>query len=303
MHRARRGTARATPRSARATPRARAVAPGESDAPARCGPANTPRCRGRAPPRGLGAHEHVRRAAEVAPPRGLGAHEHVRRAAEVEHHRGPPRGSGPTNMSAALSRSRGADEHVRRATEVAWGRRTCPSRYRGRAPPRGLEADERVRRAAEVERHRGAAAEIASDDMSAALPRSRATAGPWDRAAAGVEADEHVLPRCEVEHHRGPPRPTTRRTGSATCTEATATSSAASQTWTTRSSASPRSERLAVPGHARAAPPVSTCLHAVVRGPRARPVQHRRREAQGLCVDCQARTSASSVVALSPTVA
>ena len=102
-----------------------------------------PRCRGRAPPRGRGADEHVRRAAEVerhrgdrgqrtcpprcrgrAPPRGRGADEHVRRAAEVARR---------VRRAAEVERHR--DEPVRRTAEVArhrgpWGRRTCPPRCR-----------------------------------------------------------------------------------------------------------------------------------------------------------------------------
>ena len=79
-------------------------------------PSCPPRCRGRAPPWGLGADEHVGRAAEVErhhkATAGIEADEHVRRAAEVERHHG---------VSAALPRSRatagrGADV---RAAEVA----------------------------------------------------------------------------------------------------------------------------------------------------------------------------------------
>ena len=67
------------------------------------------------------------------------------------------------------------------------------------------------RRAAALARHRGA---VGPTNMSAALPRSRATAGPW--ATAGIEADEHVRRAAEVERHRGAPRPPTAATSRST---------------------------------------------------------------------------------------
>ena len=69
-----------------------------------------PHCQGRASPRGGGADEHVRRAAEVERHRGATAgseaDEHVRRAVEVERHRGATAGSEADDLSAALPRSR-----------------------------------------------------------------------------------------------------------------------------------------------------------------------------------------------------
>ena len=95
-------------------------------------------------------------------------------------------------MSAALPRSR--------ATARPWGRRTCPPRCRGRAPPIPLgtaknKADEHVRRAAEVERHRG----------PPPVERSRRTCPPRCRGRApprDLGADEHVRRSAVIAHHR-----------------------------------------------------------------------------------------------------
>ncbi len=129
--------------------------------------------------------------------RSRGADGHVRRVAEVARHRGAVE---PTNMSAALPRSR--------ATAGPWGRRTCPRRCRGRAPPRGRGADERrtcpprCRGRASPRGRRGSRA----TNMSAALPRSRATAGvvPTNTSAA-LPQQSTASGRC----HRERDEPTT----------------------------------------------------------------------------------------------
>jgi hypothetical protein len=128
-----------------------------------------PRCRGRAPPRGRRGDRGA------ALPRSSVSAALPRSRATAE----PPRGSRPTNMSAALPRSAVARDlaSARPRQRRLWGRRTCPPRCRGRAPPRGRGADEHVRRAAEVARHRGAVGPPRGSrptNMSAALPpRSR----------------------------------------------------------------------------------------------------------------------------------